>query len=121
MVETKSLTSTTSGLNIDGTAIHPITCCQQRLSYDKFHQGNSKNPTTLMRRTGRFLIAERNNRKNEKMRHELETKLFLNCPLVMDMFGRLVFSPMALPSPALTNGVHSLDDSQNLHHTSPMS
>ena len=96
MVETKSLTSTTSGLNIDGTAIHPITCCQQRLSYDKFHQGNSKNPTTLMRRTGSFLIAERNNRKNEKMRHELETKIFLNCPLVMDMFGRIrLFSHVA--------------------------
>ena len=81
MVETKSLTSTTSGLNIDGTAIHPITCCQQRLSYDKFHQRNSKNPTTL-RRTGRFLIAERNNRKNEKMRHIGDGYVWSNTPLL---------------------------------------
>ena len=48
-----------SGLNLTGSVMHPITLLTRRWSlYDKFHQGNSKDPTNVMRRTE--LIKELN-------------------------------------------------------------
>ena len=107
---------------------------------DKFHQGNSKNPTAVMRKTElvkeldgvvtetaeqfnnfisrdayyldimspihhiqmtKLIVAERNNRKNEKIRKDMEG-LLQHGSLVTDTYGRLVIQSSPPPTTTVT-------------------